>query len=81
MFDAEGRDFVNVHDFIVGVAPLSCPTESLSQMLQFCLQINDFDDTGEVCANQLVRLLHSTFTMRPLVLALCPSTHLPLAQM
>jgi hypothetical protein len=83
MFDAEGRDCVNVHDFVVGVAPLSCPTESLSQMLRFCMQINDFDDTGEVCANQLVRLLHSTFffRMRPLVLAPCLSSNLPLAQM
>jgi Ca2+-binding EF-hand superfamily protein len=59
MFDADGRDYVHVHDFIVGIAPLSCPSESLSQMLRFCLQINDFDDTGEVCANQLVHLLQS----------------------
>ena len=61
MFDADGRDCINAVDFVVGIAPLSCATESLSQMLRFCLQIGDFDDTGEVCANQLVQVLHSTF--------------------
>jgi Ca2+-binding EF-hand superfamily protein len=64
MFDEGGHDRICVQDFVGGIAPLSCPSESLTQTLRHCLQAVDFEDSGRVTARQLVRLLKSKSNTR-----------------
>lgn len=52
MWDTDGTDRILYPDLIVALAPLACPGESLGQVLQFCLQVMDFDQNGNAIAGE-----------------------------
>jgi Ca2+-binding EF-hand superfamily protein len=58
MWDSDGEDNISFKDLVVGIAPLACPEEDLSKILQFAMIVSDQDKRGTIGRDELEDVLY-----------------------